>query len=193
MENPKNGGFMKKIKSCSFFGHRNACLTKTQEKELKTLIEQLIIRQNVENFLFCSRSEFDQLCHEIVSQLKKKYAYIRRICYTCGSESCLLEGEREKWEQICSKLQQKQVCLFAFEEEKEHKNKITAGKASYVERNKAMVDDSNICVFFYDENYKPPEKKNSKRDVFTYQPNSGTKLAYTYAKKKKKVIYNVFN
>ena len=28
-------------------------------------------------------------------------------------------------------------------------------KASYVERNQAMINNSNYCVFYYDENYQP--------------------------------------
>lgn len=72
----------------------------------------------------------------------------------------------------------------------EFENKNTAGKASYVERNYAMIDDSDYCVFYYDESYLPPLHKYAKRCVFNYQPNSETKLAYLYAKRKKKEIMN---
>ena len=79
------------------------------------------------------------------------------------------------------------------EEEVEFKNKWKAGKASYVERNQAMINDSDLCVFYYDENYKVDERKYSKRSFTTYQPKSGTWLAYDYAKQKKKEIINVFS
>ncbi len=61
-----------------------------------------------------------------------------------------------------------------------------AGKASYVERNQDMINDSDICVFFYKEEYKP-ELDNR------YRPSgkSGTHLAYDYAKKKGKNIINI--
>ena len=68
----------------------------------------------------------------------------------------------------------------------------TAGKASYVERNQEMVNKSDFCVVYYDESYLPPRRKNSKRDIADYQPESGTKMAYCYAVKKKKKIINVF-
>ena len=68
---------------------------------------------------------------------------------------------------------------------------IDAGKAAYVERNYEMIDKSNFCVIYYDENYTPPRRRNSRRDLTDYQPKSGTKLAYEYAKRKKAKIINV--
>ena len=56
-----------------------------------------------------------------------------------------------------------------------------------------MIDNSSYCVIYYDENYMPPMRKNSKRDLFDYQPKSGTKLAYDYAVKKGLTILNLFN
>lgn len=43
---------------------------------------------------------------------------------------------------------------------------------------------------YYNENYLPPKRKKSKRDLFDCQPKSGTKVAYDYAVKKKKHIIN---
>ena len=105
----------------------------------------------------------------------------------------MLEHEREHYEKIYSSIQKREVHLLGVEEEAEFKNKWKAGKASYVERNHAMINDSDLCVFYYDENYKVDERKYSKRSFTTYQPKSGTRLAYDYAKQKKKEIINVFN
>ena len=69
---------------------------------------------------------------------------------------------------------------------------VDAGRAAYVERNYEMIDKSDYCVVYYDENYLPSERKKSKKDLFSYQPKSGTKIAYEYAVKKKKKIINVF-
>ena len=66
-----------------------------------------------------------------------------------------------------------------------------AGKASYVERNQEMINHSKYCVVYYDENYLPQKRRNSKRDLFDYQPKSGTAVAYDYAVKKKTEIINV--
>ena len=66
-----------------------------------------------------------------------------------------------------------------------------AGKASYVERNCEMIYKSNFVTVYYDENYAPPRRKNSRRDLTDYQPKSGTKLAYDYAVKKDRQIINI--
>jgi len=177
---------------CCFIGHRKINITKEQEQKLKAIIEDLIINNNVSTFLFGSKSEFDSLCHSIVSELKQKHPNIKRIKYTCKSESCLFEDEKEKWQNILSKLEKQNISLNAFEEEFEHKTKYTSGKASYIERNFAMIDDSDYCIFYYDENYKPQKRKYKKSDVFEYQPNSGTSLSFYYAKQKNKFIMNIF-
>lgn len=178
-------------KVCSFFGHRKIKITEELKQKLIETIESLIINKNVSIFLFGSRSEFDDLCHLIVTKLKEKYPHIIRKCYTCKSETCTLESEREHWGFYYSPIEQKPIPIPRVEEEVTHKTKFTAGRAGYVERNQAMINDSDYCIFYYDENYKPEMRKRSKRDLTHYQPKSGTKLAYNYAKQKKKFIINL--
>ena len=184
---------MKEDKVCSFFGHRKIEITEELKQKVKDIIEDLIVKENVLTFLFGSRSDFDYLCHLVVTELKEKYSGIKRIVYTCQSENCTLESERQKWEDFYSKLYKREVHLLAVEEEFEHKTKYTSGKASYVERNQAMINDSDYCVFYYDKNYLPEKRKWSKSSLGYYQPKSGTKLAYDYAIQKKKKIVNVKN
>ena len=178
-------------KSCSFFGHRKIEITEKLKQKVKETIENLIVDHNVLTFLFGSRSDFDHLCHLIVTELKEKYSNIERIAYTCRSESCTLESERAYWEEIYSNFKKEKVTLLGVEKEFEHKTKYTSCSASYVERNQAMIDDSDFCVFYYDENYQPKLRKYSKNCIGYYQPKSGTRLAYVYAKKKKKNIINI--
>ena len=170
-----------KIFTCSFFGHRKIDVTDSLKQKLKNYIEDLIINNKVQIFLFSSKSNFNDLCHLVVTELKKNHPNIKRICYTCKSESCTLESERQQREKIISRFLNQQISLLGFEEEFEHKTKYTAGKASYVERNQAMINDSDFCVFYYNERYVPSTKTNS-----------GTKLAYEYATKKNKKIINLF-
>ena len=186
-----SGGFdtLSDIK-CSFFGHREIEITQKLTTKVKETIEDLIVKHNVLTFLFGSRSDFDYLCHSIVTELKEKYPNIKRIAYTCRSETCILENEKKYWEQIYSSVQKREVHLLGVEEEFEHKTKYIAGRASYVERNQAMINDSDYCIFYCDENYLPPSRKYSKRSAY-YQPKSGTKLAYEYAKQKKKTLINL--
>lgn len=180
------------VKATCFIGHRNVELDDDKVEKLRTVIENLIIKNHIQIFLFGSRSDFDFICHNIITELKAKYLFIQRRCYTCKSESCILESEREHWEKVYSYFRKREVHLLGVEEEVEFKNKWTAGKASYVERNQAMINDSDLCIFYYDENYKPKERKYSKRCFASYQPKSGTSLAYNYAKQKKKEMINVF-
>lgn len=182
-----------KDKSVCFFGHRNAELENDKLENLKKFIEHLIVNESFHNFLFGSRSNFDFICHKIVTELKEKYPFIQRRRYTCRSESCTLESEREHWEKVYSYFRKEKVSLLGVESEIEFKNKWIAGKASYVERNQAMIDDSDMCVFYYNENYKPQKRKYSKQSFSAYQPKSGTALAYDYAIRKNKKIVNVFN
>ena len=178
-------------KVCSFFGHRTIKITKELKEKAKKVIEDLIVNHNVLTFLFGSRSDFDHLCHLVVTELKEKYPNITRKCYTCRSETCTLESERAHWEEIYSHFRKEKVTLLGVEEEVEHKTKYTSGRAGYVERNQAMINDSDYCIFYYDENYQPEMRKYSKRSIGYYQPKSGTALAYAYAKQKKKIILNV--
>ena len=87
---------MEKHKTCSFFGHRNTEINLTFRQELKNIIEDLIVNYSVYTFLFGSRSSFDYVCHLVVSELKEKYPYIKRIAYTCKHETCVLEKNLNK-------------------------------------------------------------------------------------------------
>ena len=46
-----------------------------------------------------------------------------------------------------------------------------------------MINKSDYCIVYYDENYLPPRRKNSRRDITDYQPKSGTAVAYDYETK----------
>lgn len=172
---------MEKHKICSFFGHRKIEETEGLKIYLQSVIINLIENEDVKTFLFGSRSDFDFLCHVIVTDLRERYPQIQRHAYTCRSESCTLEKERAYWEKIYSQFQKQPVVLLGVEKEVEHKTKYEAGRASYVERNQAMINDSDFCIFYYNKDYIPPTKTNS-----------GTKIAYEYAMRKKKKAINIF-
>ena len=105
---------------CSFFGHRKIEENNTLRQTLKEHIEDLIINCNVQIFLFGSKSEFNTLCHEIVTRLKQKYPQIQRRAYTCRSEACILEKERAYFERAYSQVAKQTITLLGVEEEVEH-------------------------------------------------------------------------
>lgn len=55
-----------------------------------------------------------------------------------------------------------------------------------------MINDSDYCIFYYNKNYQPEMRKYSKRSVGYYHPKSGTKLAFDYAKKRKKQYLTLY-
>lgn len=167
-------------KACCFIGHRQIKKSTELRENLITLIEDLIINKNVNNFFFGSKSKFDDYCYEIVTELKEKYPHIKRV-YVRSAYQHIPDWYED------SLLEHYEDTYFP-----EHMAK--AGRASYVERNQEMINKSDFCIFYYDENYLPPRRKNSKRDLFDYQPKSGTGVAYDYAMKKKdKQIFNILS
>ena len=182
---------MEKHKTCSFFGHRNTEINLTFRQELKNIIEDLIVNYSVYTFLFGSRSSFDYVCHLVVSELKEKYPYIKRIAYTCKHETCVLEKNLNKENKLYYQLGIKQIALLSVEEEFCYKTKFISNIASYIQRNQEMINNSDYCIFYYNTSYKPEIRKKSKNSSY-YQPKSGTAIAYQYAKRKQKIIINTF-
>lgn len=120
-----------------------------------------------------------KLCLHVVTELKKKYPHIRRI-YVRAEFPYIDESYTS-------------YLLKRYDHTYYPERMLNAGMAAYVERNYEMIDNSSYCVIYYDENYMPPRRKNSRRDLFDYQPSSGTKLAYDYAVKKNLKILNIKN
>lgn len=130
-------------------------------------------------FLFGSKSQFDNLCHTIVTELKEKYPHIKRVYVR--AEIPYIDDSYRKY------------LLESYEDTYYPEKMIDVGKAAYVERNYEMIDNSRYCICYYDENYTPPRRKNSRWDLFDYQHKSGTKIAYEYAAKKGLNIINVIS
>ena len=114
------------------------------------------------------------MCREIVAELKIKHPHIHRTYIR--AEYQYISNDYEK--------HLLQTCDETYYSERA----VNGGKAVYVERNYEMIDKSDICIVYYIEGYAPPTRKNSRRDISLYQPKSGTRIAYEYAQKKKKVV-----
>lgn len=176
-------------KSCVFLGHRTVDCNDDLRQKVKDVVENLIVHKGVTKFLFGSRSDFVTFCLDIVTELKANYPHIERIVYTCKHESCILESERAEWEKIYSR-QNINTKVQVVDKEIYYTTRAISNKASYIQRNFAMIDASQYCVFYYNKDYQPPARKLSKHKPLYYQSNSGTHLAYNYALMKKKTIIN---
>ena len=68
-----------KEKSWCFFGHRKIDETEELKNKLYEIIENLIVNEKVDTFLFGSKSQFDDLCLKVVTEMKEKHPHIKRI------------------------------------------------------------------------------------------------------------------
>ncbi len=160
---------MKKSTTCCFIGHRKMNNEFGTETKLNTLIFGLV-EQGVTQFLFGDHSEFNDLCYEIVTKLKKDNPNIYRIHFRTNYP------EADEYT--------KGLLTMGYEESVFASEIALSGKAVYIERNQAMIKASDICVFYCNQS-EFVTSKSSKR-------KSGTKLAYDYAVLHNKKIYNLY-
>ena len=161
------------MKVC-FIGHRTIEKTENLVGLLREVIISLINR-GAKTFLFGSKSAFDDLSWQIVSELRETYPFINRT-YVRSAYQYISKSYEE-------------YLLESFEETYFPLKLERAGRCSYVERNYEMINSSDTCVFYYNESYVPVLKGNRAVED---SRKSGTKIAYEYAKKKKKEIINLF-
>ncbi len=165
-----------RLESCCFFGHRQAEETKFLREVLLETITDLILNHNVSVFLFGSKSKFNDLCHTVVSELKQKYSFIKRIYVR--AEYPYISDEYERY------------LLQNYEETYFPERLLNSHKAVYIERNFEMIDKSKFCIVYYDSEYTPPPKKSV---LPVRKTRSGTAIAYEYARKREVHIINVKN
>ena len=173
-------------KACCFIGHRKIEKSVELTQRVRDVINDLIENKRVTIFLFGSRSEFDDLCHSIVTELQKNNPQIKRIMYTCRSEYACMKEEKEEKERIARVVTKRDIKYKDYDGAMMSDRLWSAGKASYVERNQDMIDVSEFCIFYYNPCYLPSKRKWSKRSLGEYQPNSGTKIAFDYANQRKR-------
>lgn len=152
-------------KTCCFFGHRTINETEELKSKLIEVIEKLIVDEKVDTFLFGSKSRFNGLCQEIVTEIKEKYPYISRV-YVRAEYPYISEHYRN-------------YLLKSYEDTYYPEKIMNAGRTIYVERNCEMIDNSHYCIVYYDAQNAPVTRK------------SGAKIALDYAIKKGKNIINV--
>ena len=182
-------------KVCCFIGHRKIEKSIELKQKVEETIKDLIQNKCVNIFLFGSKSEFDDLCHSIVTELQKNNPQIKRIMYTCRSEYACMKEEKEERERIARTVTKRHITYKDYDGSIMSDRLWSAGKASYVERNQDMINASDYCVFYYDLQYRPPKRKYSKCDISEYQPKSGTQLAFDYAYQRRRSgkIIKIFN
>ena len=150
----------------AFIGHRTLIKTEALKDKLKKIVENLIVNENADTFLFGSKSEFDTLCYEVVTELQAKYNLIRRV---------YVRAEREFISE-----EYKKYLLTLYEFTYFPKAVQGAGALSYVKRHQAMIDKCDVVVAYYDDQYIPPTKTKS-----------GTQMAVVHSIKNHKRLINL--
>ena len=121
-----------KDKTCCFFGHRKINETKELKSKLVEIIEKLIVEKQVDTFLFGSKSQFNSLCQETVTEIKEKHPYIKRV-YVRAEYPYINE-------------QYTNYLLESYEDTYYPEHIRSSGRAAYVERNYEMIDNSYYCI-----------------------------------------------
>lgn len=146
--------------TCCFVGHRRIIETEKLQRNLRQTIEELIVTEKVDTFLFGSKSRFDRLCLETVTALKKKYPYIKRIYVR--AEFPVIDEDYKSY------------LLESYEDTYYPEKILGAGRTVYVERNYEMIRRSRFCIVYCDDTAAPTTRK------------SGARIALDYAHKQKK-------
>ncbi len=167
---------IKKHKVCCVIGHRNIGYTDCLSNRINKVFKELIC-DGTDTFLFGSKSDFNSLCLDCLSELKEDYTHIKLI-YVRAEFPYI-----DQWYET--------RLLRLYDDTYMPERVVRAGKAAYLERNFHMIDRSDICVFYYDENYIP-EKRATNNGASIRTPRSGTRSAYRYAITKNKRVVNLF-
>ena len=166
-------------RTCCFIGHRSVDTSIKLMTSLYKTVEDLIKNEEVDTFLFGSKSQFNKLCHKTVTQLKEKYPHIKRIYVR--AEFPFINEEYRKY------------LLTKYEDTYYPQKILNAHRAVYIERNYEMINSSRFCIIYFDKSYTPSPKSCSPNEMKSNQIKSGTKLAYDYAQTKGIHTINLFN
>lgn len=162
---------------CCFIGHRRVGETETLKLRIYSVTEKLI-KSGIRVFLFGDHSEFNDMCYEVVTELKSLYPKILRVLYRKDyprADAYTLQFYLDEFDDsICPDRVGR------------------AGAAAYIERNRAMIAQSLVCVFYYDTDYRAISRRYVKNRIVTRETKSGTKIAYDFAVSQNSKIINLF-
>lgn len=162
---------------CCFFGHRTINETEELKSKIIETIEKLIVDENVNTFLFGSKSRFNSLCLELVTKIKEKYPHIKRIYI------------RAEYPDINE--QYTNYLLESYEDTYYPEHIIGSGRAAYVERNYEMIDNSRFASFTTTNQTSQPLAKAVQKLHLT-MPSKNRSIS-SYCQRKKQICRNTQN
>ena len=138
------------MNTCCFIGHRKILKTENLKINLKQIVESLIIYNKVTNFIFGSKSEFNDFAWEIIKELQIKYPFIKIIAYDCPNELSFQKTEKDKNISFYKIMNLDNYCIQDYDIVIQSTKSLNAGKSKYIARNFEMIDTSQYCIFYYD-------------------------------------------
>ena len=135
--------------TCCFFGHRTIKEIEELRTKITEAVEKLISDENVDTFLFGSKSEFDRLCLELVTKLKEKHPHIKRI-YVRAEFPYINDAYLT-------------YLLKSYDETYYPEKLHGAGRAAYVERNCEMTIRANTASSVTTKLMLPPPEKAPRK------------------------------
>ena len=148
--------------TCCFFGHRTINETDELRTKITEVVERLITDENVDTFLFGSKSEFDRLCLKLVTKIKEKYPHVKRIYVR--AEFPFINDDYLNY------------LLRSYDETYYPEKLLGSGRAAYVERNYEMINNSKYCIVYYDEQNAPSARKSGTRIALDRAIEMGRKI-----------------
>ncbi len=152
------------MKACSFFGHRNIRFDDNHKEKLKRIIKNLIQNKNFSTFYFGEFGNFDDVCYEIVTELKAVYSHIERV-YVATDERALSKHKKSN-----EKYYERQIIFLL---------KFNWWYQIIYYRNIAIIDNSDFVIFYVENKnnsgaYKALQyaKKNKKSYINIAQVNN---------------------
>ncbi len=149
------------MKEC-FFGHRDTVITEPLKKRVYESIEEDITK-GFDTFYFGGFGSFDELCYQVVTELKTTYTDIKRV-YILTDRRHLQESKRPKYLKDGDYEDFVYICL-----------PYDYWYTRLYYRNRAIIDQCDKSCFYVD-----------------HENDSGAYNALQYAIKKKKQVYNFF-
>ena len=125
---------MKRIKSCAFFGHRKIEGKEVIKEKVREILREKIEKENFRIFYFGGFGEFDDLCYEIITELKGEYTDIKR-CFCVADEKWI--NKKPKW---LEKIEYEEIISLQLTFEWWYKR--------IYFRNCAIIDQSDFVVFY---------------------------------------------
>ena len=149
-------------RTCCVLGHREIIETEDLVQRCRGVIEKMIVEENVDTFLFGSKSRFNSLCYELVTEMKAFYPHIKRVYV------------RAEFPKIDDNYQT--YLLERYEKTYYPEKLLGAGKAIYIIRNQEMIRESDFCMVYFREDEAPKNRKSGTAQALRYAIGKNKKI-----------------